>query len=879
MKIPLRFMETNGIERVEEPVSVGVPFPLGMLGDTSVLRLTGRDGERRPLQCTPLARWKDGSIKWVLLDFQVSLEAGTERTLLVSMDGKKDDGEDDPVLNLRDGETHYSVDTGAAVFEVGKETFKPFSRIRVMGEEMLKPGGAFLRLTDESGEKLEPLVSGSRVESSGPMRCTIKVTGRFRGESPDCPLNFTARLSFFRNSPLVRMAFTLENPRPAHHPGGLWDLGDPGSVFFRELCQVIPLDMEEDRGVTGEAEPGKPLGNRKEIFIHQVSSGGENWQSPVHGDREGRVNHPFRGYGVWAEEKMMLSGGRAVPFIRVSGNGREAWATVRHFWQNFPKALVGGAGGILIHLFPEQEGELFELQGGEHKTHTVFMGFADRGAKEGGPGWIHSPLIPRLPVEWYVETRTFDYLVPPREGAVSGLMNHVVEGAHSFFARREIVDEYGWRNFGEFYADHEARGREGEKPFVSHYNNQYDGVMGTLVQFVRSGDERWFFLCDELCRHVRDIDIYHTQGDRPEYNQGLFWHTEHHLPAETATHRCFSKKQKDEAALRGYGGGPSLSHVYATGLLYHYYLTGDPASRDAVMELGGFVSSNLLMARTVSARLMLGVKRARRFMGSRLNGFSGEGFNRVYGPEGPGRAAGNALNTLVDAFAASEERKYLDVAEALIRGAIHPGEDVGKRDLLDVENRWMYTVFLKALGRYLHLKRNLEERDEMFRYGALALLTYADWMVENERTYLENPELLEFPNETWAAQDLRKVCVLIHGAEFAGEERARRYLEKARAIYSAALEQLLGFPTMILTRPLVLMMQNAMMAGTVLEMEELLRRRVGFPESGITARLPWGGLKFMGMISGFSPENELRYLKGRLFTLRKISFKAPHKNA
>ena len=44
----------------------------------------------------------------------------------------------------------------------------------------------------------------------------------------------------------------------------------------------------------------------------------------------------------------------------------------------------------------------------------------------------------------------------------------------SILNRREIIDEYGWRNFGEIYADHEAVYHQGRGPFVSHYNNQYD---------------------------------------------------------------------------------------------------------------------------------------------------------------------------------------------------------------------------------------------------------------------------------------------------------------------------------------------------------------------------------------------------------------------
>ena len=40
----------------------------------------------------------------------------------------------------------------------------------------------------------------------------------------------------------------------------------------------------------------------------------------------------------------------------------------------------------------------------------------------------------------------------------------------------------------------------------------------------------------------------------------------------------------------------------------------------------------------------------------------------------------------------------------LIRRCIHPDDDLEARNLHDTERRWYYTVFLQALGSYLHEK-------------------------------------------------------------------------------------------------------------------------------------------------------------------------------
>ena len=162
------------------------------------------------------------------------------------------------------------------------------------------------------------------------------------------------------------------------------------------------------------------------------------------------------------------------------------------------------------------------------------------------------------------------------------LINTAITGPFSFFERREISDEYGWRHFGDLYADHEAVGHQGTVPLISHYNNQYDAIYGLLIQYLRSGDGRWFHLMRDLARHVIDIDLYHTEEDRPDYNGGLFWHTDHYTDAATATHRSYSRTYRDRRGGSRYGGGPSNEHNYTTGLLYYYYLTGDAAAREAV---------------------------------------------------------------------------------------------------------------------------------------------------------------------------------------------------------------------------------------------------------------------------------------------------------
>ncbi len=87
----------------------------------------------------------------------------------------------------------------------------------------------------------------------------------------------------------------------------------------------------------------------------------------------------------------------------------------------------------------------------------------------------------RAAPDWYAEARAASYLVPASEDPHADyvrLVNAAIEGPDTFELKRERVDEYGWRHFGDLYADHEAVRDPGPQPLVSHYNNQYDALAG-----------------------------------------------------------------------------------------------------------------------------------------------------------------------------------------------------------------------------------------------------------------------------------------------------------------------------------------------------------------------------------------------------------------
>ena len=108
----------------------------------------------------------------------------------------------------------------------------------------------------------------------------------------------------------------------------------------------------------------------------------------------------------------------------------------------------------------------------------------------------------------------------------------------------------------------------------------------------------------------------------------------------------------------------------------------------------------------------------------------------------------------------------------------------------------------------MEVKISLAEIDEMYSYARITLLRYADWMAEHEHPFLDKPEKLEFPTETWAAQDMRKVEVFQWAARHGSEQQKQCFLEKARFFFNESVRQLNEFETKNLCRPIALLLSN-----------------------------------------------------------------------
>lgn len=775
---------------VDMPVTCGVPLPRGYCFDHNVLEVH-LSKIRIASQFSVTSRWSDGSAHWLLMDCIVNVEPDSTTTLYVANPTESE--------SENKAERQSDLDNATALM-LPKLRVTPsdsvFQQVYV-NEKLLIPFDLTdLVLVGEAGRAFNFEKSGEPEFHFGPVRSSILTQGHFVDKTSNKVIKLTICTEIYLKTLQATVSITLHNEAASKHENGMWDLGDEGSVCFKGLSLTLNA-MKDHELICSMHEFETIAANREDFQISQYSSGAELTHSPIHVSADNSVVETLDGFTVKLSDIVVQKGRRSSPAIQMSSDQSCIAIVLHSFWENFPNAITRESDSLTIELFPETHPNGFELQGGEKKTHTLTFGQSIEDLR-----WVASGATVRVFPDVLMAADALQYLQTENpDRAMDALIRQGIVGPDNFFVKRERVDEYGWRHFGEVYADHEAAFHDSTEPFISHYNNQYDLIYGFLRMFLVGGEREWFKLGSELAEHVLDIDLYDTDEDRVEYNHGMFWHTDHYLPAHTSTHRSYSKRQQRDSDNPG-GGGPGGEHCYTTGLKLYYFMTGSKRARVAVLKLAAWVECFYDGGGTL-------IEEIYRFLKSRVPVLimvaRGGVIPRHRYPIH--RGIGYVIIAQLDVYEISGDRAYLEKAERFITGAIGPEDDLYERGLKNIEENWFYSIFLQAVIRYLDVKRRMHEYDATFFYARDSLIHYSNWIISEEVPYLDNPDVLEYPNHTWVAQDIRRCAILVDAYRYAEVENSV-YLDHARKFSRYVITELESEPSSSYTRILAILMQN-----------------------------------------------------------------------
>ncbi|RJP30889.1 MAG: hypothetical protein C4536_09140 [Actinobacteria bacterium] len=691
--VELRLKERAGVARNGEITTSGVPLPRDFnVYSPDDICLFDAGGSPVPCQKKVTARWGGSPgdtskpVKWVLLDFPASVGASGESVYYLRRSSARADPPSP--INVSDDGATVTVNTGAAVFRMRRDSFNLFDSVDLAGVGgVLSPSSANGFAISAGGTEYRSSLSPASlsVEEAGPLRASVLVRGSHAAATGGGKLAYTARVHFYSGSSQARVFYTLENHNPTQ-PDGMgqpqcWDIGCPGSETFSGLhLSLQPGVGASPTAVLGTGEGGSPpFSTGADIALYQDSSGSAWWD--VH---RGHVPRPqsyvsMRGWRAYSGGAEVGRGERAQAWLDLSGNGKGLAMGLRDFWQNYPKSIARGGGEIRLSLFPAEYGGDFVFRPGEHKTHEILLYFHAGDANQAGTAQamaaMDSPLLGLASPQWYADSGALRRTTPSGDPRFSAYENQNLAAfdpsiGHTEYSLLQSIEEndfYGWCDYGDVPLDYETPSGQ--------MNLKYDFDYGMLLQFLRSGDYRWWDLAEPACLHVADEDILHYEGAIDHWaDGGYFGHSYHDEPGDANPHRNYGAPH------------PDLCFAVAGNLLY-YYLTGYEECREAAFEV---------------------IENMRYRYDNSYGGGNGEGWADGYNDYGSDsfRPFANGLSIMTDAYAASGDGKYLSTAQWIIDNshlaadpflaAPQPGAGGGT-------SIFSLDMFTFSLGRYLDM--------------------------------------------------------------------------------------------------------------------------------------------------------------------------------
>jgi len=207
------------------PITVGVPFPIGVLSSSDNIRLVDSSGNEIPSQITEVSRWlpAEESVKWVWVFFfstgedQYELQYGSD-TSRSPISGPKIKIKN----NQRKGKTSY-VDTGVLKFSISKSNNgfindvyydldgDGYDQKDIIATSPMRRG-SFLDLIDDNGIDLSNATINRTVRElgSGPLHSIIRLEGEYsysRDDNRNSP--FVIRIHVYAGKPFIKVLHTI----------------------------------------------------------------------------------------------------------------------------------------------------------------------------------------------------------------------------------------------------------------------------------------------------------------------------------------------------------------------------------------------------------------------------------------------------------------------------------------------------------------------------------------------------------------------------------------------------------------------------------------------------------------------------------------------
>lgn len=575
--IELTVPEPTGAARQNWPATIGFPFGRGKLAEVADLRLFDEQGGKAPLQAEVFSRWPDGSVKWAALSFLANTRLGDSpaRYRLESRpDWPTPAPGAGPLASLEARDDGWRVTTPHVEFDLTKLAASPLNRIgfdrngdgRIADDERLASSNTNLALVLADGTSLfcGPPDAPPQIEVNGPVRAVVRWSGPLVSPGGPQGWRYQFRATLWQGQTALGLDATVCNATT-----------EPLFQVIRSLEFRVPLG---ERGIARGGFQGEAL-------------------TSLPNDTEGLWLLQDKDNRFRQRTAAGVTEGKRATGVAVADDGRSSVLVVLpDFWQTYPKAFTLKQDALHVGLLPQlaqdtyadedsrkwfyllygwfQDGN-YLVRAGQTIRHQVLLRYGPVGqAKDTGRdvAWLAQALLPQASPAYLCATGALSRpLVPQTKGVWDDYEQLFETTFQASLEDREQRRTYSWMHFGDWF---------GER-LLNFGNNEYDLAWALGVQWLRTGDRRYFQRGLEMARHYTTVDT--LSGPLTERNRGIVWthcfnhfgsglpREQLHFPTEDRAVRTYF----DEFANFAKGVIDAQGHIYQEGNWLYAALTGD----------------------------------------------------------------------------------------------------------------------------------------------------------------------------------------------------------------------------------------------------------------------------------------------------------------
>jgi len=518
------------------PIRCGIPLPAGKVRNCNQIVLRNMKDQQLAIQTKPMNYWPDGSIRWLELDTIAESHIHTRKLMLdINNTESQPFLPNQPACVTSQNQNQITIKTGQIEITTGgnnqfinKITNGSATSQNLIGQIQI------------DGKIYHPIIEKTKVLANGPVRAEIEMSGDLKSKN-DRIGRFVFRLCAFAGQPYLRMTWRI----------------------FNETPKTLNISRFELIGSY------KPDPNNTIYWGHHKKNAknGITVQQLLEDQYQVFDKH----------EKIIYTGEHAPGWLGITGDKKSLLVQVRHFYQQFPKALQFKDGKLRISLFESSKSQPhYKITEGEAKRHEIWLALWDRKVRdeqlEKNAKCFTRP--PRLfDADYFCNSGGFGHAAPYDENRFGGYFAEM-KYRYPNIAAEELY-EFGIRNWGD------KSSRKGKPTKISWKNAHYDRQRSLVNEYLMTGDLRWFDRLEAVVRHIIDVDICHFSKTRPQFVGGIY-----------DCHRGSGDHT---------GGEPWEPTQRNKGTLDYWRLTGDTDARDAAIGVADFAirENRALGARSV----------------------------------------------------------------------------------------------------------------------------------------------------------------------------------------------------------------------------------------------------------------------------------------